>query len=165
LWQVFQNRLQTAQQLKARNWKGSIECALCGLMEDIDHLLFKCPLAEFIWAFLKETLGWNGQPRIINDLTSIWLRRGFGVDYQAGLACFTGFCWAIWITRNKICIQKTFPSASTDVIYLGIAFIQEWKLLMKEVVRQKMEDLVGRVLIKLKEFKPLDSHPSDVGFI
>jgi hypothetical protein len=36
---------------------------------------------------------------------------------------------------------------------------------MKEVVRQKMEDLVGRVLIKLKEFKPLDSHPSDVGFI
>jgi hypothetical protein len=34
-----------------------------------------------------------------------------------------------------------------------------------KVARQNMEDLVSMVLIKLKEFKPLDSHPSDVGFI
>jgi hypothetical protein len=34
-----------------------------------------------------------------------------------------------------------------------------------KVARQNMEDLVAMVLIKPKEFKPLDSHPSDVGFI
>jgi hypothetical protein len=36
---------------------------------------------------------------------------------------------------------------------------------MKEGARQKMEAVVERVLIKLKEFNPLDSHASDVGFI
>jgi hypothetical protein len=54
--QTFQNRIQIAQQLKARNWKGSALCVLCGQEEDVEHLLFKCPLAEFVWAFASETL-------------------------------------------------------------------------------------------------------------
>jgi hypothetical protein len=95
--------------------------------------MFTCPLSDFIWTFLKETLGWNGQPRSMNDLTSEWFTGGFGVDFQTGLVCFAGFAWATWITRNKICMQKTFPDKTTDVIYLGLAFIQKWKLLMKVV--------------------------------
>jgi hypothetical protein len=30
LWQAFQDRIQTAQQLKTRNWKESFLCVLCG---------------------------------------------------------------------------------------------------------------------------------------
>jgi hypothetical protein len=41
LWQVFQNRILTAQQLCARNWKGSEKCMLCETSEDIDNLMFK----------------------------------------------------------------------------------------------------------------------------
>jgi hypothetical protein len=58
LWQAFQNRLQTGQ-LKERNWKSDGLCALCGAREDVDHLLFKCPLAEFLWAFVSEALAWG----------------------------------------------------------------------------------------------------------
>jgi hypothetical protein len=46
LW--FQDRLQTTIQLKGREWKGSEHCVLCGENEDVDHLLFTCPLAKFV---------------------------------------------------------------------------------------------------------------------
>jgi hypothetical protein len=59
-------------------------------VEDVDHLLFRCPLAEFVWSFVGEALGWTGYPRDMNDLLSKWLPKDFGVNYQLGLACFAG---------------------------------------------------------------------------
>jgi hypothetical protein len=58
LWQIFQDRLQTVIQLKEREWKDSEHCVLCGENEDVDHLLFTCLLAAFVWIFIKEALGW-----------------------------------------------------------------------------------------------------------
>jgi hypothetical protein len=58
LWQAFdENRIQSAEQLKTRKWKGSVHCFLCGKIEDFNHLLSTCPLAEFIWSFVSEALG------------------------------------------------------------------------------------------------------------
>jgi hypothetical protein len=51
LWQDLQDRLQTGQQLRAMGWKGSECCVLCEGKENADHLLFSCPMAEFLWAF------------------------------------------------------------------------------------------------------------------
>jgi hypothetical protein len=87
--------MQTAQQLKTRKWRGNELCNLCGLREDINHLLFSYPLVEFVWSFLGEALGWNGQPKSINDLLTEWLPKGFGVSYEISLTCFTGVAWAI----------------------------------------------------------------------
>jgi hypothetical protein len=104
LWQVFQDRLQTGQQLKMMKWGGSEHCYLCGKMENANHLLFDCPMAVFVWSFLGEAMGWQGFPSSLNDLTNNWLKGGFGVGHQLGLACFAGFAWAMWTTRNKMCI-------------------------------------------------------------
>jgi hypothetical protein len=82
-------------------------------------------MAVFVWAFLREALGWNGQPISCNNLTSAWLKGGFRVSQQLGLTCFAGFAWAMWITRNKMCMQKTFPGKPTDIIYIGLSFIQK----------------------------------------
>jgi hypothetical protein len=95
LWQVFQNRLQTAQQLKAMKWKGEVDCRLCGVPEDADHLMFACPLASFMWAFLSEALGWERYPRSVNEHLAKWLPKKFGSKYQTGLTCFVGFAWAL----------------------------------------------------------------------
>jgi hypothetical protein len=54
MWQAFQDRVQTAQQLKNRHWKGSVSCSLCGAPEDIDHLLFRCPLPSSYGPFLEK---------------------------------------------------------------------------------------------------------------
>jgi hypothetical protein len=119
IWQVFQNRIQTADQLKAKAWRGSEKCVLCGKYEDLDHLIFSCPLGMFGWSFLSEALGWGGYPMSMRDLISSWLPRKFVVDFQTALACFAGFAWAIWCTRNRMCMQKKFLGKPIELIFLG----------------------------------------------
>jgi hypothetical protein len=46
-----------------------------------------------------------------------------------------------------------------------MSFLQKWKLLMKEVAKGKVEEKTKMVGQFAWEFKPLDSNPSDVGFI
>jgi hypothetical protein len=62
-------------------------------------------------------------------------------------------------------IQKTFPETSLDIVYLGLSFVQKWKLLMKLLKKLKVEELMATVLKKAKDFKPLASFPCDVGVI
>jgi hypothetical protein len=45
---------------------------------------------------------------------------------------FAGFAWAIWMTRNKMAIEKKFSKAPSDVIYCAISLMQKWRLLLKE---------------------------------
>jgi hypothetical protein len=123
LWQVCHNRLQIGQQLKIMEWKGRDACKLCGKKEDVEHLLFSCDMAEFGWAFLSEALGWKGYPKSLWDLQEIWLPRGFGVNYQIGLACFPGIAWGLWNTRNKTCIRKDLPTNPIDVVHLCLSYI------------------------------------------
>jgi hypothetical protein len=140
MWQAFQNRVQTAQQLMAMNWKGGENCILCGRPENIDHLVFECSLARFVWSFLGESLGWQGYPRGMDDLTANWLTGGFNVSYQMGLACFAEVAWAIWLTRNKMCMSHIFPNNCIDAIYTCLSFMQKWCILAGESARCKMQD-------------------------
>jgi hypothetical protein len=84
---------------------------------------------------------------------------------QIGLSCFAGLAWAIRNTRNKICIKKTFPERPIDMIYFAISFIQSWKILMHKLEKTKVEELAKAVLEHARNFRPLKSFPSDVGFI
>lgn len=45
LWQILNNKLQVANNLVKRGWKGSSRCCLCYCDENIDHIFFKCRLA------------------------------------------------------------------------------------------------------------------------
>jgi hypothetical protein len=158
------NNKITTQQLKHMGWKGDGRCYLCKGEENVDHVLFLCPLAEFVWAF-GEALGWEGYPRSMEDLLMNWLHRKLGIDFQMGLTCFAALAWAIWNTRNKICIQKTFPNKPTDIIFLALSFIRQWKILMQELQISKMEKVIEAMQGFLIRFRPWESHPSDVGFI
>lgn len=37
LWQLFNDKLQTAHNLKKKGWKGDSKCCLCGVLETNDH--------------------------------------------------------------------------------------------------------------------------------
>jgi hypothetical protein len=76
-----------------------------------------------------------------------------------------GLAWALWITRNKFCIQKKFPDNPINVIYVAASFVQKWKQLMKGVAKGNVETMVASVLKLAKGFKPFTSNPSDVGFL
>jgi hypothetical protein len=77
--------------------------------------------------------------------------------------------------RNMMCFQNAFPDkpldiiylffANFDIIYLCLSFLQKWKILMKLVERAKIDGMVEMVMKATKEFRPLKSNPSDIGFI
>ena len=59
LWMAWKDKLQTAEQLVKRNWKGPISCKLCGEKESVNHLLFQCPIASVVWCWVRDSLGWE----------------------------------------------------------------------------------------------------------
>jgi hypothetical protein len=62
-------------------------------------------------------------------------------------------------------MTKVFLDKLIDIIHICLSFVQKWKILMKELERSKVEALVSLILQHMKNFRPLTSHPSDVGFI
>jgi hypothetical protein len=63
----------TKDNLAKRNWKGSLDCAFCGLPESIDHLFFQCLVARFIWRIVQSALGLISIPNSADDLFGTWI--------------------------------------------------------------------------------------------
>ncbi|BAS93693.1 Os05g0372050 [Oryza sativa Japonica Group] len=65
-------RIPCAFQLVKRNWKGGDDkCKLCGAPENVNHVLFNCPITIFDWCVIKEVLNFPVIPvvyRIISLL-------------------------------------------------------------------------------------------------
>jgi hypothetical protein len=87
----------------------------------VNHLLFSCPIAKFMWALVSSALGWKGYLRDLNQLLVEWLPRKFRISYQLGLSCFAGLAWSLWIMRNKLCFQNALPERSLDIIFLALS--------------------------------------------
>jgi hypothetical protein len=62
LWLVYRERIQTVDNLKKKRWKGDEKCQFCLESESVDHLLFMCPLAVYVWVVVRDVLGWNALP-------------------------------------------------------------------------------------------------------
>jgi hypothetical protein len=74
LWQAFNNKLQVGQSLIKRGWKGSCNCSVCGFSESVNHILFKCHLAKFIWSVIREVWHLRDVPRSLMEFSSDWLQ-------------------------------------------------------------------------------------------
>jgi hypothetical protein len=52
MWLIYQNKIQTIDNLGRKHWKESKFCHLCNKEEIVDHLLFPCSLATFTWSVI-----------------------------------------------------------------------------------------------------------------
>jgi hypothetical protein len=61
LWQLIRGRLPCSEQVAKRMGPSNGTCAWCGEVEDCDHIFFKCAIARFMWAGVRELLTclWN----------------------------------------------------------------------------------------------------------
>jgi hypothetical protein len=64
-----------------------------------------------------------------------------------------------------MCMRNVFPTKPTDVIHLALSFLHKWKVLMKELEMEKVDNLVAAMMQFMINFNPLNTHPCDVGFI
>jgi hypothetical protein len=91
------------------------------------------------------------------------LVRGQGpLPHRLTIYLFSTFAWALWITRNKIAIEKQFPKAPIDVIYTALSLIQKWSVLLREEDRVRIRQVKDSLMCWLKTFRPTDTLLSDV---
>jgi hypothetical protein len=105
LWQILNNKLQVAVNLVKRGWKGPSSCYLCGCLEDLDHIFFKCHLSKLVWAVIVEIFDLQSYPTSWDDFCGSWLRGKGPIPIRLIIFIFAGFAWALWTTRNKIAIR------------------------------------------------------------
>lgn len=62
LWQLIRGRLPSGDQVQKRNGPGDGICPLCGVAEDLNHILFYCVSAQFMWSCFREVWGNDWYP-------------------------------------------------------------------------------------------------------
>lgn len=62
LWQAALGRLPSALNLQNCHGPSNGSCALCGSLEDTNHILFQCVPAEFFWSYVSECFGQTWHP-------------------------------------------------------------------------------------------------------
>ena len=92
MWLAIQGRIQTGAALKQKKWKGDENRSLCNSLESVDHVLFQCVMARFVWASFKEALGWDRAPNSLTDLFDHWITLGCK-DYELRLFHFVIVAW------------------------------------------------------------------------
>jgi hypothetical protein len=164
-WLVSHNKLQTGVELKKRKWKGSHLCGICGQPETTDHIFFSCITARFVWSCFAESLGWDRAPRSLQDFLDLWLPFGCA-NYNLKLVLLTTVMWGLWTTRNKRAIEGKFPRAPSDILFKINAFLQRWKVRLRNEDQHNLQKLEGQVRGWMEEFLlKLNSRPPDDAFM
>jgi hypothetical protein len=119
---------------------------MCGLPENVDHIFFRCALAEFVWAGIRVMLGVTWNPYCF----SVWESciQSLNAKSQRTLrVLFAAICWALWNIRNKFTIEANFPSQLANCIFLIGLNLQLWRPLQ----RNKDEPLLVQLEAMLKD--------------
>ena len=154
LWMVFHDRTQSAEQLKKRNWKGELNCMLCGVVETTDHILFQCPIANFLWSFLLDAFSWHSAPVSIQDIVGKMSRGEKLCSKRLLIIICAGAMWSLWKTRNDMVFNAKLVKDPGVVVLKMLAFVRHWKMLQRGKDSPKLEEVVkllereaGRVAI------------------
>jgi len=125
LWLLEKGVILTKDNLIKRKWVGDPSCYFCSDNENINHLLFCCPVAKVIWGIIAMSLGANNIPTDIDQYkrwVNRWLPNGTSF-HTLGLAAF---CWAIWKRRNKACFDKKMLTNPLEIISHACEMLSYW---------------------------------------
>lgn len=162
LWQIFNNKLPVWQSLIRMGWKGDGKCCICGVPESVDHVFIDCALARMFWAVLKEVFSLEYIPRSLKEFSEDWPQGKGPLPSRLIMFLFAGFTWTLWVTRNKMAIEKCYPKTPFDVLYAALSLLQKWSMLLKEDDKRRMFQVKDMVVRWMRSFKPSPTIPTDV---
>ena len=111
-------------------------------------------MAKLIWSIVKEIFNLEYCASSLEDLSCLWLQGKGPLPSNLLMFVFAGLAWALWITRNKMAIEKVFPKTPSDVIYVVISLMQEWSHQLKEKDKERVDQILNNVLSWMKNFRP-----------
>jgi len=124
MWMASHDRIQCAVQLKKKQWLGAEECFTCGKLESSDHILFQCPIAVFLWSFMRDCLGWETSPISCDSFFREIVGRCRGVKQGVTLFLCAGALWSIWKARNGVVFNKKMMTSSVAIIYKTMMLVK-----------------------------------------
>jgi hypothetical protein len=111
-------------------------------MESINHIFFSCVFARLLWSGIREAFGVQWNPTSLADFLVI-LQQLTPIVRQAFWILFAAQSWALWLIRNKLTIENSFPKQPADCFYKTAMFLQLWRPLLKEKHVDKMDIIIG----------------------
>lgn len=116
MWQMFRNRLPTSDNMAKRNGPSNGTCAICGLVEDANHVFSGCCLARFAWSAVRDTFKQNWNPQSSDNLLNL-LSAQRGANARVVWRSVGVLLWSIWTVRNKIAIEHKFHAHPADILF------------------------------------------------
>lgn len=126
LWMAWHNRIQTTDQLRRRNWEGSKDCSFCLKEENVDHLLFQCPIALAIWCWVRDSLNWVKIPVSVKSFQSLLLANDGEGDTSLIWWVMAAVGWSLWKTRNDLVFSSIVIKTPKQVAYKVLGFLKQW---------------------------------------
>jgi hypothetical protein len=149
MWLMLKGRIQAAKQLKKMNWSGSLLCKLCGAEEDVDHIIFRCPPAQFLWCCYRDVFHWDMIPTSRSDLLDL-IQNQRGVRNRILWYLFAAGAWAIWLVRNDWVFNDKLLNNAVSLPYKAVSFMKQWENLMPLQLRDEMEKARGSLLVSIR---------------
>jgi hypothetical protein len=106
-------------------------------LESTDHVLFNCPLAVFLWFFVRDRLGWSSVPDSCKSLAAV-----VGKYSSKGKICTrklfisAGVMWTLWKTRNAWVFEDKMVASPGDIAYKLVALLTFWKPMLQKVIAE-----------------------------
>lgn len=145
IWMAAHDRIQSAVQLKKKKWLGPTECSICDNIETSDHILFQCPIAVFLWSFLRNTFGWPKSPTSCEEFLLEFVDNRRGKIQKVLLFICAGALWTLWKTRNDLVFNKKVISTPMVVVYKTLMLIKTWRPLVKPKLSDMTNEMINLI--------------------
>uniref|UniRef100_J3L6R6 Reverse transcriptase zinc-binding domain-containing protein n=1 Tax=Oryza brachyantha TaxID=4533 RepID=J3L6R6_ORYBR len=160
-WLLLRDRIQSAANLKARNWDGSEFCKLCGQLETCQHIIFQCPLAKFMWCLVRDVFDWQLAPNDLEMFFYLVVDRRTDKQSRVVLMLLGACCWSVWLIRNDMVFREKLVSSPCIIIYRVVSFLSQWRVLAKEDEEDQLETMKTKLLDGVKNLRPRSRGRSD----
>lgn len=148
MWLMIKGRLQVAKQLKKMKWPGSPLCKLCGVEEDVDHLMFRCPPTQFLWCCFRDAFGWDRIPTDRSKMLDI-IQHQRGVDNKTLWVYVAAGIWAIWLIRNDWVFNNRLMKDIMTLPHRALSFAIQWRKMAPAKLRGELETAQSSLLASI----------------
>jgi len=130
--------------MKEKQWLGPEKCAGCDQLKTTYHILFQCPIAVYLWPFLRNSLGWLRSPTSCVEFFSELLEAVRGKKKQkVTLFICVGAMSTIWKTRNDVVFNEKLLSSPQAIIFKTLILIKSWSPLVKPKLKLVADEMIS----------------------
>lgn len=122
--------------LKGRGWERVDSCVFGSRIETIDHLLFSCSRAQYIWRIVHVSFCAFSLPTNMEDALNSWVFQFSKRERGVVLVGFAAIIWVLWKTRNNACFHNEFPHDPSAVMFTIYSLLDRWDGLQKSEAQE-----------------------------